>query len=403
MSESRKIQEAGKREAVLLTNGKIRVVIDADKGMIPELSTQFNDGWINAHWLPWFRANEGHTWNEKVHSDFWKAPLLYDIAGNFPCVPNFGPDNSVDSYNLPPHGYTAFQKWEQEEPKNDIESTSLISTLKEGEHPFRYKKTDVILKNQNVLYTRLDIKNTGTKSEPYNCGWHNTTGSPFLESGCLIDNNAKRFSIPPLGTEFDNTGRLAAGTETDSLESVPLRDGGTVNLRKVPGIIGYTDFITGAVPSDCKLAWCTIVNPRLKLIYLSFFKGPAAVSKNEIPLYFYDLWMNYGGRPFTPWAAVDGLTDQTFCLGAENVTGYFANGLNQAIRNPQLLGNPTILHMKPGEEKSLSYGTMFQEYEGDLFDKGVKSIEASEGELIIEGYSGQIQKIACDCDFKTLI
>jgi hypothetical protein len=400
--DCRKLKEAGQRDAVFMSNDKIRVIIDANKGMVPELSTAYKDGWINSHWQPWFRANSGQPWNEDDHAQFWKVPLLYDIAGNFPCVPNFGPDNKVGSYKLPPHGYTAFAEWQQEKPQINAESIALTSTLNEGEHPFRYKKVDLLLKNQNILYTRLDVQNTGTKSETYNCGWHNTVGAPFLESDCLIDNNAERFSVPPAGTEFDRTGRLAFGEETDSLTSVPLRTGGTVNLRRVPGINGYTDFITGAVPPSCKLAWCSIVNPRLKLLYLSFFKGPAAASKDEIQLYFYDLWMNYGGRPYTPWAAQDDLTDQTFCLGAENATGYYANGLNQSIENPELLGNPTILPLAGGDKKSLFYATLFQEYTENILDKGVKSVHGEKGKLIIDGYSGQSVEIHCDHEFLSL-
>jgi hypothetical protein len=401
-SEFKKIKEAGNRDAVYMTNGKIRVIIDADKSMVPELSTKIHDGWINAHWQPWFRANSGEQWNETKHAPFWKVPLLYDIAGNFPCVPNFGPDNIAGSYNLPPHGYTALKKWHHGSVSSDSHSTSFISTLAEGEHPFCYKKVDLLIKDHNILYTRLDIKNTGSKKEPYNCGWHNTVGSPFLESGCLIDNNAESYAIPPKGTEFDKTGRLQFDGRTDNLEKVPLRDGGTINVREVPGVIGYTDFITGAVPKNCKLAWSSIVNPRLKLIYLSFFTGPEVITKDEIPLYFYDLWMNYGGRPFTPWSAVDGLTDQTFCLGAENATGYFANGLDQAIGNPELLGNPTINHLDPQSEKSLYYGTLFQTYEGDKLDKGIQSVKADEEKMIITGYSGKKIEVKCDSTFKKL-
>ena len=400
--KSRKIREAGNREAVLLTNDYIKVVIDADKGMVPELSTKYKDGWINAHWQPWFRANSGESWNEEKHAPFWKVPLLYDIAGNFPCVPNFGPDNTVGTYELPPHGYTALNKWEQETPRSDSETVSFASTLGEGDHPFRYKKTDMLITGHNILYTKLNIKNTGSKSEPYNCGWHNTVGSPFLESGCLIDNNAEKFAIPPKGTEFDTTGQLAFGEVIDNLESAPLRQGGTINLREVPGITGFTDFITGAVPSECYLGWASVVNPRLKLVYLSFFTGPAAIKKDEIPLYFYDLWMNYGGRPFEPWAAVDGITDHTFCLGAENTTAFYANGLSEAIKNPELLGNPTVLELEADDEKTLYYGTMFQSYEGIKLDKGVRSIEAKEGEMIIHGYSGESISVKCDYQFNNL-
>jgi hypothetical protein len=84
-----------------------------------------------------------------------------------------------------------------------------------------------------------------------NFGWHNTVGAPFLESGCLISNNAREFAVPPLGTEFDETGRFEPGSTFDSLKAVPLRDGGTADATVVPGPIGYTDFVAGAVPGDC--------------------------------------------------------------------------------------------------------------------------------------------------------
>lgn len=400
--KTHKILQEGHREAVLMNNDKIRLVIDANKGMIPELSTKYRGGWINSHWQPWFRANSGQSWNEKQHSSFWKVPLLYDIAGNFPCIPNFGPDHKVGNYNFPPHGFTAFEEWKQDEPLSQDDSLSLTSWLPEGEHPFSYKKTDLLLKDQNILYTRLNISNKGSSSENFNCAWHNTVGSPFLESGCLIDNNAKQFSVPPKGTEFDDTGCLAFGAESENLEKIPMRNGEFLNARIVPGITGFTDFITGAVPKDCKIGWSAIVNPRLKLIYLSFFKGPAAVEKDELPLYFYDLWMNYGGRPFTPWAAVDGMTDQTFCLGAENATGYFANGLQEALENTELLGNPTYLTLAAGEEKSLYYGTLFQEYENNLLDDGVKDVRAEDNALVIENYSGKTLSIPCDINFSRL-
>jgi hypothetical protein len=150
------------------------------------------------------------------------------------------------------------------------------------------------------------------------------------------------------------------------------------------------------------MGWSSVVNPRLKLIYLSFFIGPATIGKDEIPLYFYDLWMNYGGRPFTPWASVDGFTDQTFCLGAENTTGLFANGLREAIEQPELLGNPTVLHLQPSEKKTLYYGTLFQSYEQNILDEGVKTIEPAGDKMIITGYSGKYLSVPCDCSFSSL-
>jgi hypothetical protein len=173
-------------------------------------------------------------------------------------------------------------------------------------------------------------------------------------------------------------------------------------MRLVTGITGYTDFITGAVPTSCELAWSSIVNPRQKLVYLSFFTGPKALAEKETPLYFNDLWLNYGGRPFQPWAVQDGTTDQTFCLGAENATGFFANGLADAIKNKTLMGHPAYLTLPAGETHTLHYGTLFQSYRGEALDKGVKSVEPGEKGLILTGYNGETVRVEAEWDFKTL-
>ena len=41
--------------------------------------------------------------------------------------------------------------------------------------------------------------------------------------------------------------------EFESLETAPLRNGETINLRVVPGPVGFADFATGAVPTG---PWC---------------------------------------------------------------------------------------------------------------------------------------------------
>ncbi|MDC7235887.1 MAG: hypothetical protein PQJ58_21875 [Spirochaetales bacterium] len=404
MLKSEKIKSAGNRDSVILAHDRFRVILDAQKGMVPDLSCRISDGWINAHWQPWFRSNSGLPWNEKEHSSFWKVPLLFDIAGNFPCIPNFGSGVEMGNYNIPPHGYTAYGTWEQQSPESlsDASGIYCVSSLSEGEHPFRYKKKDLVLHVQNVHYTSLDVTNTGLREEPYNCAWHNTVGPPFLESGCLIDNNADQFKVACEGGEFDSTGRLLPGAETDTLSKVPLRRGGTADLRLVPGVIGYSDFITAAVSDHSETGWSSIVNPRMKLLYLSFFTGPAAMDKDDIPLNFNNLWMNYGGRSYTPWAVRDGLADQTFCLGAENSTGYFANGLKESLENPVLLGKPTYLMLSPGEQRTLHYGTLFQAYPDNILDKGVSSIEPVKGGFIVKGSDGRYVAIKAEWNFESL-
>ncbi|MCL1813816.1 MAG: hypothetical protein FWG29_09905, partial [Treponema sp.] len=54
-----RVTELGGREATVLENSGLRVMIDDIGGMIPECSGHHDGEWINAHWMPWFRSNSG--------------------------------------------------------------------------------------------------------------------------------------------------------------------------------------------------------------------------------------------------------------------------------------------------------------------------------------------------------
>ncbi len=400
--KAEKTFDIGKREAVVLDNGEFRILVNKDKGMVSELSARLNGRWLNAHWQPWFRYNGMDAWDPAKHEEYWKVPLLFDIAGNFPCCPNFGPGQRRKGVDLPPHGFTSFLAWEGPELSCDESSASAAWEMKPEVHPLTYRKLDLVRKGENVHYMALHIENPSDASEEFCVGWHNTVGAPFLEAGCLICNNASFFSIPPLGTEFDDTGRFQPGVEFESLKKVPLKDGGSADASIVPGVNGFTDFIAGAVPSDCELAWDAVVNPFQKAVYLSWFTGPGALKEDELGLSFYNYWMNYGGRNFQPWAAWDGGTDRSFCLGAENALSYFANGLDEAVQNPVLMGNPTHFVIEPGGHKIQYQATALFTWEGDVLNEGIATVEAEGAELVVTGMKGKYVKIKAQGCFDEL-
>ncbi len=393
--------DIGRRESALLENECFRVLVNREKGMVPELSQKRGASWCNAHWQPWFRYTGTESWCQKKHASYWKVPLLFDIAGNFPCCPNFGPGHRFKGRELPPHGHTSSLEWDGPVLELTDRQASALWTLNPRNHPLIYRKRDMILEGEQVHYTAIRVSNDGDSAEEMNFGWHNTVGAPFLESGCVISNNARAFAVPPLGTEFDDTGRFEPGAVFDSMKNVPLREGGTADATRVPGVIGYTDFIAAAVPEESTLAWCAVINPRQNMVYFSWFAGPAEQRDNEIPLRFYNYWMNYGGRPFQPWAAEDGGTDRSFCLGAENSLSCFANGLSESIANPELLGYPTHIVLPPGESRVLYYGTAFFSYEGDLFDCGIKDVVSADGALLLSGENDSML-LHCEAGFDTL-
>ncbi len=384
-----KITDTAERESVFLANDLIRTVINNRSGMIPELSFKCRDGYVNTHWNPHFRGN-GVPYNPERHKTHWGGRFLYDIAGNFPCIPGFGLPSNIDGYEIPMHGHTSNLLWKSVK-NGTIEDTAVYSETRmeiPDSLPLSYKKYDILLKDHPVHYSVIKIKNNGNKDYYINTAWHNTIGSPFLQQGCIIDLSADRFITHPGDSEFVKIGSLALGEEFDDLEKVPLRNGKSTDIRIVPGLTGHTDFISGAVPKNADIGWSSVVNPVYSAVYLCFFKGPAAVSENEVPLNFNDLWMQYGGRNYTPWAARDGGTDLAFCLGTENATAAYANGLENSINNPELMGNPTTVKVKKGEEKVLYYATAAFTHDEEELNGGIGGIEQDGKFLLVSAKSG---------------
>jgi hypothetical protein len=242
--------------------------------------------------------------------------------------------------------------------------------------PLSFRKIDAILPGQAVHYAALRVQNKGDRDIEICAGWHNTLGAPLLQPGCRISGAAKTWATPPRGGEFDTTTRLALGREFSSLEGAPLARGGKADISQVPGPLGFTDFVTGVIPPSAKLGWSALVNPALKLAYVCFFTGPASAAEDDIILHFNDLWMQYGGRPFTPWAPYEGGTDLTYCLGTENAVSAYAYGLEYSRQAKRVLNAPATVRIPAHGARTLRYGVLFAPYEGTALDQGIRTIEA---------------------------
>ena len=384
-----RVTELGGREATVLENSGLRVMVDDIGGMIPECSGHHDGKWINSHWMPWFRSNNGEDYNDKEHGSFWKSNLLYHIAGSFPCIPNFGPGHIVDGITMPPHGWTANQKWRYVTNDRDIQSGAVwfLSVMESPvkENPLSFSKLDVLLSYQSIHYTSIRVRNRGFQDLQICAGWHNVLGTPFLSQGCRVSGAAEKWITPPPGGEFDTTTRLALGAEFSNLAKTPLLMGGKTDLSFVPAPIGYTDFVTGAVPRRSDLTWLAAVNPFLKMAYITFSPGPGSAGEEDIALFFNNIWMQYGGRPFTPWAPYEGGPDLTYCLGLENSVSAYAYGLEFAREMQKLLGNQTTVKIPAMGQRTLRSGVLFASYEGTALDEGINSLEAETTRLVVKG------------------
>jgi len=387
-----RLKELGKRDATVLENGKFRVMIDDLGGMTPELSMIREKGRLNAHWLPWLRSNSGKPYNGEEDGAFWKAGLLYNVAGNFPCIPNFGPGHVTGGIEMPPHGWTANNPWQFHSGGVDDETGAAWAHLTldspEKTMPLSFRKIDAILPEQNIHYISIRVINRGDTDQEICAGWHNTLGAPFIAEGCRITAAASAWATAPSGSEFDTTTRLKPDTEFSSLKEAPLINGGQEDLSRVSGPIGYTDFASGRIDSEVSLGWSSVVNPSLKTVYICFFPGPAARTEEDIILRFTNLWMQYGGRPFTPWAPYEGGTDLTYCLGTENALAAYAQGLEYSRRIEKVMGVPATVVIPAGKQKTVRYGCLFAPYEGPSLNDGVLTLDAENNTLVSGGTGG---------------
>ncbi len=370
------------------------LALEPEGCMTPLFAACREDQIVNAHWCPPFGRPDAEV---KGYG------LLSHIAGEFPCCPEFGPGSAVRGVSIPAHGWTANEEWTVETLDIDNEAGAATCVLSlespSPELPLSWTRRVSVLAGQSAYYSVLTIRNRGTDELSVNLGHHNVVGAPFLEPGCRISLSADGFMVPPEGTEFDATGRLAMGAEFDGLGRAPLRNGGMVDLSYVPGIVGHTDFVTGAISPDLTLGWSCVANPRRGLAYLSFFPGAKGLPEGEVALSFNDLWMQYGGRRFKPWAARDGAEDQTFCLGAENATGAFANGLAYSLERPEILGRPTTVEIPAKGERRLCYGTALAWLKPAILREGLTAVEAVGPSLVLKGKKAY-QRLDLDGNFE---
>jgi hypothetical protein len=405
-AQVKRVLDIGKRNATFLENESNRVLIDDQGGIVPEFSARSGNGWLNAHWQAWFRVNSGEKYKEEKHKSFWSNAIMYNLAGNFFCCPNFCGPPEIDGVKLPPHGWTANLKWQYKKSGVDEETGAAwaLSSLKSPDNriPLSFIKTDLILPGHPVHYSSLTVKNSGNKDIEINAAWHNNVGAPFLQAGCIYSASAEKWGTIPKGQEYDTSTRLALGVEFDSLKKAPLKNGGTEDISLIPPPIGYTDYVAGAIPTTCKVGWSALVNPIIKYTYMCFFPGPAVTTEDDITLWFNAMWMQYGGRPFPPYAPYEGGTDVTYCLGTENVTAAYGGGLEYSRKKKKVLGVPTVISIPGKGKKTLRYATLFVPYIGDVLDEGILSLEFEKDKLIARGKGKKSCIIRADSSFAVL-
>jgi uncharacterized protein DUF4432 len=204
---------------------------------------------------------------------------------------------------IPFHGEVATLPWEYELGEDAVRLWTHCRQT-----PFRVER--VMRLHGRELVLEGAVVNESDEPAQFVWGQHCVVGPPFLEPGCRLETAARTIVTTPELWEPE-TARIERRQRAPWPEA-PLRAGGTVDLRHVPGPeagshddLYLTDFEQGRL---------SVRNPRLALTFE--LEWDASLFRYAV------LWMPYGGARAEPLTG-------SYALGVEPWTSMF--NLEQAV------------------------------------------------------------------------
>lgn len=389
------------RNATVMTNDLIQVVIEDQGGVTLELSAHTpRGGMVNAHLIPYYRGTLSSVYSDD-NASFWQSsPYLYQKAGSSFSFPNFGPAQEVSGRIEEQSGFTASSYWMVERYGTDPEfgGVWVLSSIRDKKLGWSAKKIDMLLPAHPVHYSAIFITNGSDEPLVANAVWNNEVGPPFLEAGCVINASADLWATGPHIMLPTVEGRLAENAQFTDLRKAPLKSGETVDLTEIPSPIGKTDLITGRISPKATLGYSSIINPRMQMIYLTFFEGPQNREEDSIPMNFNSFLFDFGGRRQTPWSLYDGGLSQQYAINCGSGTHNLYHGLKDT---DQLLDTDTTFTIEPKQTKHLFYGTAFASYDNPRMGSNFTSLEQQEQGLVLKR-TKSTATIAADSSFQAL-
>ncbi len=146
--------------------------------------------------------------------------------------------------------------------------------------------------------SRRTVVNESAEDAHFVWGHHCVVGPPFLEAGCRLEIPARTIVTSPELWEPE-TARLEPGRR-EPWPLAPLRAGGTVDLRDVPG--PETGSHDDLYVTDLEAGWLEVSNPRLELTF--------RLEWDHALFGWIVLWQPYGGAVAPPLAG-------SYALGIE--------------------------------------------------------------------------------------
>ena len=319
------------------------------------------------------------------------VPVLVPLRGDFFCMPFGGNAEVVDGEKHPPHGETAGSRWESHgiirQGSRQTLSMSLDTRVRKG----HVTKELSLVDGQNVVYVKHTIEGFAGRVP---LGHHATLAMPEQEGTVRLASSPIRFGMTYPGLFSDPVQReyqsLLPGTKWPDLTKVPLawKDQADADLSRLPARTGHADLVQIFNEPWEKTngpAWMTATFAQGGYTWFAL-KDPAVLRSTVF-------WIENRGRHGHPW------NGRNHCLGLEDVTAYFADGL-AASKNENRLnqaGIPTTVELKSDQATSVNYIQGVTKIPAG-FDF-VKSVEFGPDQMTLVSSSGQRVAVSVNHEF----
>ncbi len=319
-------------------------------------------------------------WQDEAPSKM-PAPVLVTLRGDFFCMPFGGNTDEVAGEKHPPHGEIVGDAWHLAGTKKTGDVTTLTLGIETKIRKGRVTKELSLVDGQNVVYSRNTIEGFAGRVP---LGHHATLAMPEKEGAVRIATSAFRFGMTCPSLFSDPKQReyqaLLPGAKWTDLAKVPAawKDAPDADLTRLPARYGYADLIAIANESWVKTngpAWTAATFADAGYVWFSL-KDPAVLRTTVF-------WMENHGRHGHPW------NGRNNCLGLEDVTAYFADGLAASTRENLLTkeGVETAITLSADKPTAVNYIQGVVKIPDGF--KNVKTLEFAPGQVTFISVTGK--------------
>jgi hypothetical protein len=319
-------------------------------------------------------------WQDEKPSEM-PVPVLVPLRGDFFCLPFGGNSDEVAGEKHPPHGEIAGSNWKHVSTKTTGDVTTLSLAIDTQIRQGRITKELSLVNAQNVIYSKHTIEGFAGRVP---LGHHATLAMPDEEGTVRLAASPFRFGMTYPGTFSDPKNgeyqSLLPGARWTTLTKVSVAWKGEpdADLTRLPARKGFADLVQLVNEPWEKSngpAWMTATFGERGYLWFSL-KDPAILNSTVF-------WIENHGRHGHPW------NGRNNCLGLEDVTAHFADGLAASIAENGLSkeGIATSIELSPTKPTTINYIQGVVKIPADF--EMVKSVEFAPGQLTFVSTTGQ--------------